>query len=489
MESDVRRLYIGGHWQEAAGGGSFPVHDPATGEVIAQVADGDRRDASAAIAAAAAAFPAWAALTAKERSRLLLDVHARLLARREELAAIIVREQGKPLTEARSEVDYAAEFFSWFGEEARRVYGETIPASAPNKRLTVIKQPVGVVAAISPWNFPAATITKKIAPALAAGCPVVIKPAEQTPLTAVALVAIMAEAGLPAGVVNLITAADPRPIGEEFLTNPAVAKISFTGSTSVGKLLARGAAEQMKGIALELGGHSPFIVFADADLEAAAQAAWACKFRTAGQTCTCANRIYVEASVAERFNTLFAPRVAATRVGRGFAPVDFGPLIDVQGFEKVTRHVADAVAKGARVLTGGHRLTGGPYEGGYFYAPTLLADVTPDMLCCQEETFGPVAPVATFADEAAAIRLANQTRYGLGAYFFTNDLSRAHRVAEALQYGVVGVNDPFPAVPQAPFGGVKESGIGREGGRQGLEEFLQVKFVSTVIRPAASSTP
>jgi len=472
-------LYIGGRWVGARG--SFPVHDPATGAEIARVADGGRAEAAAAIAAAQAAFPAWAARTGRERSLLLQAVCERMLQQREELARIITREQGKPLRESRSEVDYAAEFFAWFAGEARRVYGELIPASAPNKRLAVIRQPVGVVAAISPWNFPAATITKKIAPALAAGCPVVIKPAEQTPLTAVALVETMAAVGFPAGVVNLITAADPRPIGDEFLQNPAVAKISFTGSTSVGKLLARGAAEQLKGVALELGGHSPFLIFDDADLPAAAEAAWACKFRTAGQTCTCANRIYVQAGVAERFNALFAARLAATRVGPGTGEVDYGPLIDAQGYEKVTRHVADAVAKGATLVTGGHRLTGPEHAGGYFYAPTLLAGVTPEMLCCQEETFGPVAPVATFGDEAEAIALANHTRYGLGAYFFTRDLSRATRVAEALQYGVVGVNDAFPATPQAPFGGVKESGVGREGGRQGLEEFLQVKFISTVI--------
>lgn len=474
-------LYINGKWEKAAGGDWLTVYDPATGESVGRVPNGGREDAGRAIAAAAAAFPVWRNWTGKDRSERLLTIYRLLLEHREELARTITLEQGKPLAEARTEVDYGAEFFSWYAGEARRIYGETIPASAPDKRLLVIRQPVGVVAAISPWNFPLATITKKVAAALAAGCTVVVKPAEQTPLTAVALFELMERAGLPPGVANLVTG-DPEPIGQEFLENPGVRQITFTGSTAVGKMLMRGAAAQLKKVSLELGGHAPFIIFADADLEQAAEDALACKFRAAGQTCTCTNRVYVERSVVDRFAQMLVQKVRQLRVGYGLEEgVQIGPLINEQGYQKVTGHVADALAKGAEVLTGGERLQGEAYARGYFFAPTVLLGATPEMRIMQEETFGPVLPLIPFDTEEEVYAAANATPYGLGAYLYTRDLGRAIRGAEALEYGVVGLNDPFPAVPQAPFGGVKESGLGKEGGRQGLEEFLETKYISLKI--------
>lgn len=478
-------LLIGGHWVPAESEATFASLDPATGRELGRVADGGERETRAAIAAAHEAFPGWSRTSPRERERLLHRVAALMQERRDELARLVTLEQGKPLAESYAEVDYAREFFVWFAPEARRIYGETLEAASPQKRWTVIRQPVGVVAAISPWNFPLATITKKIAPALAAGCTVVIKPAEQTPLCAVALAQILQEAELPPGAANLVTGSDPRPIGAELLGNPAVRAITFTGSTAVGKLLMREAAGQLKKVSLELGGHAPFIVFADADLEQAAAAAVACKFRTNGQTCTSANRLYVQAGVAPAFTARLAERVGALRLGNGLTPgVSVGPLIDRQGFDKVERHVADALEQGARAAVGGRPARGPECEGGHFYEPTVLTGVTHEMLICREETFGPVLPVIAFDTEAEVIRLANDTSYGLAAYFFTRDLSRAYRVAEALEYGVVGVNDPAPATPETPFGGWKQSGAGREGGHQGIAEFLETKFISTGLEEA-----
>ncbi len=471
--------YIGGEWSDAVSGRTFPVRNPATGEEVGVVPDAGRQDAARAIEAAHRAFPIWSGMAASERAKFLLKARDLMLGRKEALAHILTTEQGKPLTEARAEIEYAAGFVTWFAEEGKRVYGETIPASVPHKRLLVIKQPVGVVAAITPWNFPAAMVLRKIAPALAAGCTVVLKPAEQTPLTAIGLFQVFDEAGFPPGVVNIITTRDPAEVGREILENPLVSMIAFTGSTEVGKLLMRGAADQVKRISLELGGHAPFIVFEDADLDKAVTGAIASKFRNMGQTCICANRIYVHASVLEKFAQKFVERVAQLRMGNGLEDgVHVGPLIDEQGFKKVCAHVDDAVAKGAKVLTGGKVRTDGIFARGNFFEPTVLGDVRKGMQILEEETFGPVAPLIPFQDDAEVIRAANDSRSGLAAYFYSQNMSRCLRVAEQLEYGIIGVNDAMPAVPQAPFGGVKESGIGREGGRQGIEEFLEVKAIS-----------
>ncbi|MFQ5989854.1 MAG: NAD-dependent succinate-semialdehyde dehydrogenase [Candidatus Methylomirabilales bacterium] len=471
--------YIGGQWGGAASGRTFGVHNPATGEELARVPDAGPQDAARAVEAAHQAFPDWSALPALERAKFLFKVRDLMLERKEDMARVLTMEQGKPLNEARREIEYAAAFFTWFAEEGKRVYGETIPASVPNKRLMVTKQPVGVAAAITPWNFPAAMVTRKIAPALAAGCTVVLKPAEQTPLTAITLFTMFEEAGVPAGVANVITTLDPREVGRELLENPLVRMIAFTGSNEVGKLLMRGAAEQVKRVSLELGGNAPFIVFEDADLDKAVAGAVTSKFRNMGQTCICANRIYVHESVREPFTAKFVKRVEQLKMGNGLEEdVHVGPLIDEQGFKKVCAHVEDAIAKGARVLTGGQPRTDGFFAQGRFFAPTVLADVKNGMRILEEETFGPVAPLIRFREEAEVIRAANDTPYGLAAYFFSKDVNRCIRVAEQLEYGIIGVNDGMPAVPQAPFGGFKESGLGREGGREGIEEFLEVKFVS-----------
>jgi succinate-semialdehyde dehydrogenase/glutarate-semialdehyde dehydrogenase len=470
------KMYIGGAWVEAASGERFDVIDPATGELAGSVPNGGAADAKAAIDAAQSAYKGWAALTAQKRSELLYRWYSLVMAQKEELARLLTREQGKPLAEARGEIEYGASFILWYAEEAKRVYGQTVPASAPDKRILVVQQPVGVVGAITPWNFPNAMITRKVAPALAAGCTVVLKPAEQTPLSALALAELAEEAGIPAGVFNVVTG-DPVAIGRAMLDDFRVRKISFTGSTEVGKLLMRESAETMKRLSLELGGHAPFLVFADADLDAAVEGAIASKFRNAGQTCICANRFIVEASVAEEFGRRLAAAVAKLKVGNGFEDgVSVGPLIDQAALEKVERHVSDAVQRGARVLTGGRRLS--EFRTGYFYAPTVLEGVTPEMLVCQEETFGPVAPIIPFTTEEEAIRLANDTRYGLAAYAYTRDLGRAFRVAEGLEYGIVGLNDGRPSTAQAPFGGFKESGLGREGGPWGIQAFLEVKYIS-----------
>ncbi|MBI3097975.1 MAG: NAD-dependent succinate-semialdehyde dehydrogenase [Planctomycetes bacterium] len=474
-------IYVGGRWVPADGGGTFEVCSPSTRERVGRAAAGGPAEARRAIDAAADAFPAWAATPARDRGLFLLKIRDLMLERLEPLARTITLEQGKPLKEARAEIAYAAEFVTWSAEEGKRVAGETIPASTPNKRHLVLKQPIGVVGAITPWNFPSAMITRKVAPALAAGCTVVVKPAEQTPLSAIELFRLFHEAGLPAGVANLVTG-EPAPIGREFLENPRVRKITFTGSTEVGKILMRGAADQVKKISLELGGCAPFIVFEDADLDKAADGLVITKFRNAGQTCICANRAFVHEKVYDAFQERLVGRVRTLKVGDGLAEgTTIGPLIDRAAFDKVSEHVGDAVRQGARVLCGGR---GTPESGqgrGYFYEPTVLGESTPAMKVVSEETFGPVAPLVRFRDEEEVLRLANDTTYGLAAYFYTRDVGRVVRVMERLEYGIIGVNDPAPAVPQAPFGGFKESGIGREGGKYALEEFLEIKHVAMIV--------
>jgi len=456
---------------------TFAVHNPATLEHLADVADATAEDAREAIEAASKAMPGWTAVPALERARVLRRAEALMLERADALGRTLTLEGGKPLAEARGEIAYAASFFGWFAGEAERVYGRTIPASQASKRLMVLRQPVGVVGAITPWNFPAAMVTRKVGPAIAAGCSVVLKPAEQTPLTAIAIAEILAEAGLPAGVLTVVTTSDPAAVGNELLKSSLVRKITFTGSTEIGKYLMREASASVKRVSLELGGHAPFIVFADADIEAAAKGAITSKFRNAGQTCVCANRIYVHASVAKAFTEAFVPVVAALKVGNGVdAGVQIGPLIDQAGVNKVEAHVRDATSHGAHVRVGGHRPA--ERDHGYFFEPTVLTDVRDDMLVMREETFGPVAPIATFDSEDEVMERANRGPFGLAAYFYTRDLSRAWRVSERLEYGIVGINDPLPSTAQAPFGGYKESGLGREGGSEGMEAFLETKYVS-----------
>ena len=466
------QAFVNGHSINADEGATFAVRNPADGTLLAQVADGGPAETRRAIAAAEAAFPAWRAKTAAERGAILKRWHDLLIEHVEDLALLMTLEQGKPLAESRAEVLYGASFLEWFAEEGRRAYGDIIPPHAPGLRLLVTKQPVGVVAAITPWNFPNAMICRKVAPALAAGCTVVLKPAAETPLSALALAELSVRAGLPAGVFNVVTGTDAAAIGLEMTQNIAVRKISFTGSTAVGKLLMRQSADTVKKLSLELGGNAPFIVFDDADLEAAVEGAIISKFRNAGQTCVCANRLYVQAGVYEAFLKKFTVAVQKQKVGPGTeAGVQIGPLISMKGLEKVERLVADAVHKGARILTGGHALQG------TFYAPTVLADVAVGMDLLQEEIFGPVAPVIRFETEEEAIRLANATPYGLAAYFYGRDLGRVFRVAEALDYGMVGVNTGLVSTAIAPFGGMKESGMGREGSKYGLEAYLEVKYV------------
>jgi len=473
-----RGLLIGGAWQSTER--TFAVTNPATGARLAEVADGGAEETRAAIEAAAAALPAWAATPAPARAAVLRRAAALMVEQQERLATIMTLEQGKPLAEARGEIAYAASFLTWFAGEAERIYGMTIPASTPNKRLLLLRQPVGIAALITPWNFPSAMITRKLGPALAAGCTAIVKPAEQTPLSALELGRVFLDAGLPAGALNIVTCQDPLPFAETIFADERVRKVSFTGSTEVGKLLIRQSAETVKRLSLELGGNAPFIVFADADLDSAVRGAIASKFRNAGQTCVCANRIFVERPIYERFAAAFAEQVAALRVGNGLDPATvIGPLIDAQARAKVERHVADALAGGAALLTGG-----GPYaEGraGNFWMPTVLANASAGMLVAREETFGPVAPLIPFDGEEEVLRQANATPFGLAAYCFTRDLGRAWRMAEGLEYGIVGINDPIPSTAQAPFGGYKQSGFGREGGPTGINEYLEEKYVSMVI--------
>jgi len=466
-----QQCYLNGQW--VAGEATFPVLNPATGAELARVPKlgaGETRDA---IAAADAAWPAWRGKTAKERGAVLRRWFELMNQHADDLALLMTSEQGKPLSEAKGEVGYAASFVEWFAEEAKRAYGETIPAVAADKRMLVIKQPIGVCAAITPWNFPAAMITRKVAPALAAGCTVVVKPAEQTPLTALALAELAHRAGFPAGVFNVITG-DPVAIGGELTSNPTVRKLSFTGSTEVGRLLMSQCAPSIKKLSLELGGNAPFIVFDDADLDAAVEGAMISKYRNTGQTCVCANRLLVQDSVYDAFAAKLAAKVATLQVGEGTeAGITQGPLIDTDALAKVEGHIADAVAKGARVLTGGQRHA----RGGTFFQPTVLADVTPEMRVTREETFGPVAPLFRFRSEEEAIALANATEFGLASYFYSRDIGRIFRVGEALEYGMVGVNTGLISNEVAPFGGIKQSGLGREGSKYGLEEYLEVKYL------------
>ncbi len=468
-----QQCYVNGEW---TGQPTVPVTDPATGDELAHVPNFGAAETSAAIDAAHAAFPAWAAKLAKERSQILRRWFDLVQTHAEELAHLMSAEQGKPLAESRGEVAYGASFIEFFAEEAKRVYGETIPTPRSDARILVIKQPMGVVAAITPWNFPLAMITRKVAPALATGNTVVCKPAPDTPLTALALMQLAEEAGVPAGVLNMVTsdAEGAAAIGSEMTSNPLVRLIGFTGSTRVGKLLMEQAAGTVKKVALELGGNAPFIVFDDADLDRAVAGAMASKYRNTGQTCVCANRILVQDGVYDTFAAKLAEKVQEMKVGRATeAEVMQGPLINEQALEKVEAHVADAVEKGAKVLTGGKRHA----LGRTFYEPTILTDVTSDMRLANEETFGPVAPLFRFQSEEEAVATANDTPFGLAAYFYTKDLGRAWRVSEALEYGMVGVNEGVISTEMAPFGGVKESGLGREGSHHGIEEFVEMKYI------------
>ncbi len=472
---DIGSRYLSREWERAPA--SFEVRNPATGEVVAQVADCGADEARRAADVAFEAFQTWRRTTAFERSALLERWADLMLERQEELAVAMTSEMGKPIKESRGEVAYAAGFVKWYAEEAKRVVGETVQSQFGHKRLFALKQPVGPVFAVTPWNFPLAMVTRKAAPALAAGCTFVLKPAEQSPLSALLAADLWREAGGPEGTLQVLPAKDPVPVSGALMADPRIRKITFTGSTEVGRILYRQAADTIKRISLELGGHAPLIVFEDADLDVAVSQAIACKYRNGGQTCVCTNRVYVQSGVQEEFTRRFAEASQALRVGDPLADdTDIGPLVDAQGLAKVRSHVEDALAKGARVVTGGSSL-----EGLYFQ-PTVVEGVTPDMLMMREETFGPVAPVVSFAEEAEAVRLANDSPYGLAAYVFTNDVSRAFRVTEALEYGIVGLNDGVPSTPQAPFGGVKQSGIGREGGHWGIEEYLEVKYLSLGLR-------
>jgi succinate-semialdehyde dehydrogenase/glutarate-semialdehyde dehydrogenase len=455
----------------------IPVTNPATGVRLGRVPDLGAGEALEAVAAARDALPAWRGLTAKARSVILRRWYDRVLDARSDLARLLTAEQGKPLAEAEGEIAYAAAFIEWFAEEARRAYGDVIPGHQADRRLLVLKQAVGVVAAVTPWNFPAAMVTRKVAPALAAGCTVVLKPSELTPFTALALARLAAEAGVPDGVFNVVTGA-PAPIGEVLTGSPDVAKFTFTGSTAVGKRLAAACMGTVKRVSLELGGNAPFIVFDDADLEAAVEGLMASKFRNTGQTCVCANRIYVQSGVYDAFAEALTARAEALRVGDGLAgPTDQGPLINTAALDKVERHVADALAGGAQVLTGAHRLPG----EGRFYAPTVLSGVRGDALINREETFGPVAGLVRFTTEAEVLSLANATRSGLAAYIFTRDAARTWRMSEGIEAGMVGVNTGLISTEVAPFGGVKESGLGREGSRYGLDEYLETKLVCLAV--------
>jgi succinate-semialdehyde dehydrogenase/glutarate-semialdehyde dehydrogenase len=468
------RAYVNGAWIEADSRKRFDVDNPAEGTVLGSVPDMGAAEARRAIEAASAALPAWRGLPAKERSRVLRKWFDLMIANADDLALILTTEQGKPIAEAKGEIVYGASFVEWFAEEAKRVYGDVIPSPTGDRRLIVIKQAIGVCAAITPWNFPNAMITRKVSPGLAAGCTFVLKPAEQTPFSALALAELAERAGIPKGVLNIVTG-DPVAIGQELCANPVVRKLTFTGSTEVGRILMRQSADTIKKLSLELGGNAPFIVFDDADLDAAAEGALASKYRNAGQTCVCANRIYVQDTVYDKFAEKLAEKVKKFKVGKGTEPgVAIGPLIDAQGLAKVEEHVADAVSKGAKVILGGKRSS----LGGRFFEPTLLTEVTPEMKVSREETFGPVAPLYRFKKDEDAVKLANNTEFGLAAYFYARDIGRVWKVAEALETGMVGINVGILANEVAPFGGVKQSGLGREGSKYGIDDFLEIKYLA-----------
>jgi succinate-semialdehyde dehydrogenase/glutarate-semialdehyde dehydrogenase len=468
-----QQAYIDGAWQGADDQQSLTVSNPATGEALGSVPKMGRAETRRAIEAAEAALPAWRALTAKERSQKLRKWFELIMANQDDLARLMTLEQGKPLAESKGEITYAASFIEWFAEEAKRVYGDTIPGHQADKRLIVIKQPIGVTAAITPWNFPAAMITRKAGPALAAGCTMVVKPASQTPYSALALAELAERAGIPKGVLNVVTGSAGE-VGAELTSNPIVRKLSFTGSTEIGRQLMAECARDIKKVSLELGGNAPFIVFDDADLDKAVEGALISKYRNNGQTCVCANRLYVQDSVHDAFVEKLQAAVAKLKVGNGIDEgVTTGPLIDAKAVAKVQEHITDAVAKGAKVIAGGnaHAL------GGTFFEPTILADVPKDALVSKEETFGPLAPVFRFQDEAEVIAMANDTEFGLASYFYARDLSRVFRVAEALEYGMVGINTGLISNEVAPFGGIKASGLGREGSKYGIEDYLEIKYL------------
>ena len=468
-----QQAYVNGRWTDAHDGATFAVTNPATGETIARVPLMGAGETRRAIEAAAQAWPAWRSKTAKERAAILRRWHDLMLAHADDLAAIMTAEQGKPLAEAKGEIAYAASFIEWFAEEGKRVQGDTLQSPAADKRIVVVKEPIGVCAAITPWNFPAAMITRKAGPALAVGCPMVVKPAESTPLSALALAVLAEEAGVPPGVFSVVTG-DARQIGSEMTANPLVRKLSFTGSTEVGRLLFKQSADTIKKLSLELGGNAPFIVFDDADLDEAVAGAIASKYRNAGQTCVCANRLYVQDGVYDAFAEKLAQAVGRLKVGNGTEPgVEQGPLIDEAAIEKVESHIADALAKGGRIITGGKRHA----LGRTFFEPTVLVNATPEMMVAREETFGPLAPLFRFHTDDEVIAMANDTEFGLASYFYSENIRRIWRVAERLEYGMVGINTGLISNEVAPFGGVKQSGLGREGSHYGVEDYLVVKYL------------
>jgi succinate-semialdehyde dehydrogenase / glutarate-semialdehyde dehydrogenase len=470
------RAYVDGEWTGADGGGSCEVVNPATGGRLGAVPDMGAAETRRAIEAARKAFPTWAAKTAKERATVLRRWYELMMANQDDLALLMTAEQGKPLAESQGEIAYAAAFIEWFAEEGKRLYGDVIPGHQSDKRILVLRQPVGVVAAITPWNFPAAMITRKAGPALAAGCTFVCKPALQTPYSALAMAELAARAGVPAGVLNIVTGRNAAAIGEQMTSNPVVRKLTFTGSTAVGKRLMAQCAGTLKKLSLELGGNAPFIVFDDADLDAAVAGALASKYRNTGQTCVCANRLLVQSGVYDAFTRKLVEAVGKLRIGNGLeGPTEQGPLIDRNALAKVEQHIADAVQKGARIVHGGKRHA----LGGTFFQPTVITDVTAEMLIAREETFGPVAPLFRFETEADAMAMANATEFGLAAYFYTRDLARSWRVAEALEYGIVGLNTGIISTEVAPFGGVKESGMGREGSKYGILDYTELKYLCT----------
>ena len=468
------KAFIAGEWVDAKDGATFDVSNPARGDVIARVASVSRAEVAVAIDAAYAAQKDWAARTGKERAAVLRKWFELMMANQDDLGTILTAEMGKPLAEAKGEIAYGASFIEWFGEEAKRIYGETVPGHMRDKRITVIKQPVGVVGSITPWNFPNAMIARKVAPALAAGCAFVARPASETPLSALAMAVLAERAGVPKGLFSVVPSARASEIGKEFCENPKVRKLTFTGSTEVGRILLRQAADQVMKCSMELGGNAPFIVFDDADLDAAVVGAMASKFRNNGQTCVCANRIYVQAGVYDAFAEKLAAALAKTRVGDGLAgAVDFGPLINAEAIDKVEEHIADAIQKGGKVVAGGHR-----HElGGTFFEPTIVTGVTQAMAVAQEETFGPVAPLFRFETEDEVIGYANDTIFGLACYFYSREIGRITRVQEALEYGIVGVNTGLISTEVAPFGGVKQSGLGREGSHHGMDDFMELKYI------------